>query len=39
VIFTDFTYTEEPADSDRNTVHKSEFEVGRAYNVTGASPG
>src|SRR5204863_7126232 len=38
VIYTDFTYTDEPqiTDSDKNTVSKSEFEVRRAYiNVTG----
>jgi phosphate-selective porin O/P len=37
-LFTDFTYTEAPpiTDSDKNSVHKSEFEVRRAYlNVTG----
>ncbi len=37
-IFSDFTYAQEPriADSDKNTVKKSEFEARRAYiNVTG----
>jgi hypothetical protein len=38
VIFTDYTYTDAPQikDADGNLVHKSEFEVRRAYvNVTG----
>jgi hypothetical protein len=38
VIYTDFTYTDEPTvlDADRNTVHPSAFNVGRSYiNVTG----
>jgi hypothetical protein len=37
-IFTDYTYTDEPTtqDADKNTVHPSAFNVGRAYiNVTG----
>jgi hypothetical protein len=37
-IFTDFTYQEAPKvlDGDKNPVHKSEFEVRRAYiNVVG----
>jgi hypothetical protein len=37
-IFADFTYTDAPkiTDADGNSVHKSEFEVRRAYlNVTG----
>ncbi len=37
-IFTDFTYQAEPSitDADKHPVHKSEFEVRRAYvNVTG----
>ena len=38
VIYTDYTYTDEPttADADKNTVHPSAFNVSRAYiNVTG----
>jgi hypothetical protein len=38
VIYADYTYTDEPkiTDADKNSVHKSEFEVRRAYiNVTG----
>jgi hypothetical protein len=37
-IFTDYTFTDEPkiSDPDKNSVHKNEFEVRRAYiNVTG----
>jgi hypothetical protein len=37
-IFADYTYTDAPkvTDSDKNSVHKSEFEARRAYiNVTG----
>jgi hypothetical protein len=37
-IFTDFTYQDEPRiiDTDKNSVHRSEFEVRRAYvNLTG----
>jgi len=38
VIYTDFTYTDEPTtlDADKNTIHPSAFNVGRSYiNVTG----
>ena len=38
VIYTDYTYTDEPttADADKNTIHPSAFNVSRAYiNVTG----
>lgn len=38
VIYTDYTYTDEPTvlDADKNTIHPNQFNVGRAYiNVTG----
>ena len=38
VIYTDYTYTDEPTvlDADKNTIHPSAFNVGRSYiNVTG----